>query len=91
MPTTQPAESGVTRCPCCGDDFMTSDIHAGTPCDDCQDAGCELTRDGTGELGYWDCQREDVSDDPANTTDERSTSAALPTVTRRAATSTCVT
>ena len=65
MDTTQ-TESGVTRCPCCGDEFMTSDIHAGVPCGDCRAADCEATRDGSGQLGYWNCQREDVSDDPAN-------------------------
>ena len=54
--TWRAAESGVTRCPCCGDDFMTSDIHAIVPCDDCQAAGCEATRDRAGDLGYWDCQ-----------------------------------
>lgn len=52
-------ESGVARCPCCGDDFMTSDIRANFTCEDCADAGCEATRDGVGELGYWNCQRED--------------------------------
>ena len=50
------AESGVTRCPCCGDDVMTSDLAIRVPCDDCEDAGCEATRDGTGDLGYWNCQ-----------------------------------
>jgi len=49
------AETGVYRCPCCGDDVMGT---FGRPCDDCQTAGCEMTRDGTGELGYWECQRE---------------------------------
>jgi hypothetical protein len=39
-------------------------------CDDCREAGCEITRDGVGELGYWECQREegywhDVTSDPA--------------------------
>lgn len=50
-------ESGVTRCPCCGDDFMTADIRGGHPCDDCQLAGCERTADACGELGYWQCER----------------------------------
>lgn len=59
MPATTP-ESGVTRCPCCGDDFMTSDINAGTPCGDCQQAGCEATRDAGGDVGYSDCQRLDT-------------------------------
>lgn len=46
------------RCPCCGDDVMG----IRPICSDCTDAGCEMTRDATGELGWWECQRvEEVS------------------------------
>jgi hypothetical protein len=44
------------RCPCCGDDVMGS----GPICEDCDDAGCEQTRDGARELGRWCCQRTDT-------------------------------
>jgi hypothetical protein len=41
------------RCPCCGDDVMDT----GPVCEGCRDAGCEKTRDGTGEVNYWRCQQ----------------------------------
>lgn len=42
------------RCPCCGDDVMD------TPpvCGECREAGCKQTTDATGELNWWECQRE---------------------------------
>ena len=44
------------RCPCCGDDVMDT----GPVCSDCREAGCEQTKDACGELGYWECQRDDA-------------------------------
>lgn len=42
------------RCACCGDDVM--DVPP--ICDECTLAGCEQTRDASGELNYWDCQTD---------------------------------
>jgi hypothetical protein len=44
-------------CPCCGDITYAG---AGPLCTECILAGCELTADATGELGWWNCQREDA-------------------------------
>lgn len=52
-------ETGVIRCPCCGDDAMGT---IGRACSDCHTAGCEPSRDGCGELGYFECQRADMED-----------------------------
>lgn len=50
--------SGAYRCPCCGDDFMgTAYI-----CDECDASGCEQTIDSTGEVGFWECSRDDVTE-----------------------------
>lgn len=57
MNAFQPTTTGTVesfRCPCCGDDVMGIK----PICSDCQEDGCEATRGATGELGYWDCQRE---------------------------------
>ena len=43
-------------CPCCGDITYAGPLL----CSECRAAGCELTRDGTGEPGYWEYQREDA-------------------------------
>jgi hypothetical protein len=51
-------KSGVARCPCCGDDTMVNDL-AKPLCDDCIGESCAMTRDASGELGYWECQRPD--------------------------------
>lgn len=40
-------------CPCCGDPV----IDKPPVCEACRSAGCEQTRDGSGELGWWRCQR----------------------------------
>lgn len=55
-------EPGVYTCPCCGDIVMGDGT---TPvCVDCTAAGCEARpARGDGELGYWECQREDQGDE----------------------------
>lgn len=52
--------SGAYRCPCCGDDFY------GTAyvCDECDGSGCEQTFNGSGEVGFWECDRTDTDDIP---------------------------
>jgi hypothetical protein len=56
----RPAPVRGFRCPCCGDDVMgTPPICGGG----CRAAGCGQTRDGTGELDWWDCQREPGDDE----------------------------
>lgn len=54
--------SGAYQCPCCGDDY----IGTAYICEECDESGCELTFDGTGEVGFWECNRDDVTgeDDP---------------------------
>jgi hypothetical protein len=61
-------------CPCCGDITYTGPVL----CPECRAAGCEITRDATGEPGWWRCQREDAepAEDAAGVPDrlaERST------------------
>ncbi len=71
-------EEDLRRCPGC-----SSTVHGtGRPCA----LTCATAR--APAASGWSTH---VSDGPASSTDERSTSAALPTTTRRAATSTCVT
>ena len=52
-------ESGYANCPCCGDIIIVGDIANPPLCADCKEAGCEMTRDGCGQLGYWECQQEE--------------------------------
>lgn len=42
------------NCPCCGDITYGSAVL----CDECIVAECEMTKDATGELGYWECSQE---------------------------------
>lgn len=53
----QRRESGYFNCACCGDTAIGDGSK--TVCDDCQEAGCEPTRDSVGDFGYWNCARED--------------------------------
>lgn len=57
MTTNLIREPGYFTCPCCGDVAIGNGTEP--TCDDCIEASCEPTRDGAGELGYWNCQRED--------------------------------
>lgn len=51
-------ESGAYRCPCCGDDYV------GTTwiCSECDAFGCEQSHDASGDVGYWECQRDDTQE-----------------------------
>lgn len=46
---------GYGNCACCGD--VVIDV---TLCRLCRDAGCASSRDASGEVGFWECQRDDV-------------------------------
>jgi len=52
-------ESGYANCPCCGEIIIVRDIARPSLCDDCAEAGCEMTCDASGEAGYWECQQHD--------------------------------
>lgn len=55
---TLPVESGVHRCPCCGDDTYTTSLL----CTECLESGCASSRDASGDIGFWDCQQADYSE-----------------------------
>jgi len=50
------ATSESFRCPCCGVDVLG----IRPVCYDCADVGCQMTRDGAGELNWWRCQRQEA-------------------------------
>lgn len=49
---------GYANCACCSD--VVIDV---TLCRLCRDAGCASSKDASGEVGFWECQRDDVWSD----------------------------
>lgn len=53
--TVDISHSGYQNCKCCYEIIIVGDDRIPHLCHDCEDAGCEMTRDASGDLGYWDC------------------------------------
>lgn len=52
--------SGYQNCRCCGEIIITGDITVPHLCDDCNIAGCHVTRDACGDWDYWHCEVHDA-------------------------------
>jgi hypothetical protein len=61
----QVREPGYFDCPCCGEIAISAD-GMDEVCDACADAGCVPTTDAVGDLGWWNCQRDDMDEDEGN-------------------------
>lgn len=69
--------SGYTRCECCGDDTISSDVTKPEPCELCEESGCSMEAGDTCERSDYDPEyliadaEEDHPDWYRNPTEDR--------------------